>query len=394
MKSLYLKNKIDPVTIDSLADFICGDNLEKYPEYRSSFYLTKFFNNIGINDEHDGSTRKWWVVNVLKNLDLNNLEKVILRLVDLKEYKADVEKLRKAILAMNGILIMEGLKIEYIGNNVSIVEIDQVNVEKILESGTNEPEKYINLYKDKKLIEIDRKKHLDEFTLNDFHFFKCPKCKQGYLEIDRETFESEMTQGSKEAYELTNEISLCTLLFHCYLRCNNKKCQSLHVMSGEGRTEEHLGYDEDGMEMMSYPEFYAIKYIDPSLNIIEISEKIPSDIKATLEESFLFFWIDCSSAGNKIRKSLEIIMDNLNIDKGNLHTRIKKFGEKYRELSEMLMGVKWLGNFGSHEDGLTRDDLLDAYEVLDYVLHDLFLRDKYFDQIKRKASNLTKKYKK
>ena len=97
----YLRQKFDPATLDSLADFICGDDQEKYPEYRSSGYLTRFFNNIGINIAHDGSTRKWWVLEVLKQLSLNDIEKVVLRLVDIREYKADKNKLQIASKIMS-----------------------------------------------------------------------------------------------------------------------------------------------------------------------------------------------------------------------------------------------------------------------------------------------------
>ncbi len=108
---IHLSNKPDPATLESIADFICGDNNERYPVYRSSSYLTRFFKNIDINAEHDGSTRKWWVLNVLEQLPLNFLEKVILHLVDIREYKANKDELKIAIKSMNDILFMENLKI-------------------------------------------------------------------------------------------------------------------------------------------------------------------------------------------------------------------------------------------------------------------------------------------
>jgi hypothetical protein len=87
----YIEQKPAEETLEVIADFICGDNEEKFPVYRSSFYLTKFFKNIGINVEHDGSTRKKWVLEVLESLSINEIEEVILRLVDIKEYKEDLK---------------------------------------------------------------------------------------------------------------------------------------------------------------------------------------------------------------------------------------------------------------------------------------------------------------
>lgn len=113
----YLKNKLDSATLDALADFVCGDDREKYPEYRSSWYLTRFFQNININVTHDGSTRKWWVLELLKHLILDDIEKVILRLIDIREYKADRTKLEMAAKVMNDILFMENMSVTFQGRD-------------------------------------------------------------------------------------------------------------------------------------------------------------------------------------------------------------------------------------------------------------------------------------
>ncbi len=124
----FIKQKFDNATLDSLADFICGDETTKYPEYRSSSYLTRFFNNVGIDASHDGSTRKWWVLEMLKQMNdqnLNDLEKVVLRLVDIREYKADMTKLEMATKSMNNILFMENMKIEFSGKDPFIVSVKE-----------------------------------------------------------------------------------------------------------------------------------------------------------------------------------------------------------------------------------------------------------------------------
>ena len=54
-------------TINEIADMICG-NESGYFTYRSSSYLTEFFEECGLNYVHDGSTRKWWVAGVLSQI--------------------------------------------------------------------------------------------------------------------------------------------------------------------------------------------------------------------------------------------------------------------------------------------------------------------------------------
>jgi hypothetical protein len=58
----------------------------------------------------------------------------------------------------------------------------------------------------------------------------------------------------------------------------------------------------------------------------------------------------------------------------NLHHRIEIFEKTRPEVSERLKAIKWLGNVGSHAGGkeLTHDDLLDAFEILETVLIDLY----------------------
>jgi hypothetical protein len=116
----YLKQQPDKATLEVLADFICGDD-EKFPIYRSSSYLTRFFQNINIDKIHDGSTRKWWVLETLENLSLEEVERVILRLVDIREYKGDQEFWRKAVDAMRGILLMEDFEIEFNGKEPVLI---------------------------------------------------------------------------------------------------------------------------------------------------------------------------------------------------------------------------------------------------------------------------------
>lgn len=110
-EAIHLGQVPDEAVLDSLADFICGDDSSKYPIYRSSSYLTKFFTSVGIQAQHDGSTRKWWVLEVLKQLQAHQIEAVILKLVDFKLYKGDINSFRLAVQSMNSILLMENFEI-------------------------------------------------------------------------------------------------------------------------------------------------------------------------------------------------------------------------------------------------------------------------------------------
>ena len=62
--------KLGNAALGNLARMICGDVPfnELFP-YRSSSYLTSFFEGVDLDYTHDGSTRYWWVRSVLAELN-------------------------------------------------------------------------------------------------------------------------------------------------------------------------------------------------------------------------------------------------------------------------------------------------------------------------------------
>jgi hypothetical protein len=57
-------------TLTDIADMICGnfETEKSFFKYRSSSYLTEFFEDCDTDYRHDGSTRKYWVAETLKTI--------------------------------------------------------------------------------------------------------------------------------------------------------------------------------------------------------------------------------------------------------------------------------------------------------------------------------------
>ncbi|GAH16443.1 unnamed protein product, partial [marine sediment metagenome] len=51
-----------------IAEYICGDTDYPFP-YRKGRKLSLFFGSVGLHYSHDGSTRKWWTLEVLKQIN-------------------------------------------------------------------------------------------------------------------------------------------------------------------------------------------------------------------------------------------------------------------------------------------------------------------------------------
>jgi hypothetical protein len=113
---------MDATTKEKIAELICGDDLKRHPIYRSSTFLSKFFQDIGINATHDGTTRKWWVLNIVSGLNGKDLQKVILRLASPKLYGGNRDHIKLALATINETLAVEGLKVILNGIEPSLVK--------------------------------------------------------------------------------------------------------------------------------------------------------------------------------------------------------------------------------------------------------------------------------
>ncbi|MBK6965344.1 MAG: DUF4145 domain-containing protein [Bacteroidales bacterium] len=159
-------------------------------------------------------------------------------------------------------------------------------------------------------------------------------------------------------------------------------------------------YDEGyGPYSDGYKEFYSPKYFYPSLNIIPVFPFYPYKLSKELNNSFSHFFSDLTSCANKIRICVEVLMDEKGINKTeivknkrryiSLHRRIELFKLRFPEVGESLSAIKWIGNSGSHHDKLTKDDILDAYTLLDFGIRKLYNNPE--KAIKKLAEDINKK---
>lgn len=112
-------------TLIQIADMICG-NLEDEKEffrYRSSSYLTEFFQDCDTDYEHDGSTRKYWVAETLEkilaephpnaNIPPESFSRVIKTLMDQSDGVNDEKERPGALALLNEALARQGFEAFY-----------------------------------------------------------------------------------------------------------------------------------------------------------------------------------------------------------------------------------------------------------------------------------------
>ena len=103
--------------LEGLAEMVAGDN-SLFP-YRSSYYLTKFFQQCDMPYQHDGRTRRFWVLDILRQLNVQDsanddlpsepIQKVIYELLDPFEFDHKQLQIPPAVESLNKLLSRHGL---------------------------------------------------------------------------------------------------------------------------------------------------------------------------------------------------------------------------------------------------------------------------------------------
>lgn len=231
---------------------------------------------------------------------------------------------------------------------------------------------------------IDRKIYKLPFQPNRPCGWVCPACNKSIFKIKDDTFHSELTRSSRNAQSSDDwSPDWDDYVYSCLLECTNPSCKEIVSSSGVGFVDNDTEDDIDGNPSRVLSVFYTPKYFSPNLKIFNYPKKTPTEVKDELENSFALFFCDPSSAGNHIRITLEKLLTHLGIKRFrdragkrvflNLHSRIELLPNKYDDIQDLFKAIKWLGNAGSHSGKqVTSDDILDAYELMEELLAEVF----------------------
>jgi hypothetical protein len=208
----------------------------------------------------------------------------------------------------------------------------------------------------------------------------CPTCEKGVLKLEEQSFlkaeEAKSRDHSHEAWEP----EWISYIYTCLLCCSNSDCKELVSSSGTGSVDWEPS--EDGQEQVWF-DYFTPLYFYPHLKIIAIPKKCPGNVSEPIIESFGLFFLSPSSAANSIRIAIEELLTELKIKKYSinngkrkhlpLHQRILLIPDKYSELKDIVLAIKWIGNAGSHgSTEVNAGDVLDAYEFLEHVLQEIY----------------------
>jgi len=233
------------------------------------------------------------------------------------------------------------------------------------------------------------KRHLYQvktFGTGSFPDYECPKCGAHLKLGDIGLFDSMYTKGSRK-YNDEHDQDHENGVFHVCLTCTRPSCEESIVVVGTTYMDEL--HDDDYLHNRErhFITYCTPEYFIPPLEMFKIPDATPHKVKECIKASFNLFFVSSGSALNEIRNAVEFLMDELQVprkglddngmeERWDLDKRVGKMPNVpgTTNVKSQLLQVKNLGNWGSHAVETDRTDVLNAYELLHYVLDELYLK--------------------
>ena len=198
--------------------------------------------------------------------------------------------------------------------------------------------------------------------------WRCPNCHDGVLAGVKSSLKLYETSDSKAARDNPDwDHDWESQRFFLQLQCI--KCSEPVLWVGDTQSvEEH---DEEFGWVFSRA--LVPTYFEPAIPLIQVPKACPDEVHSEVLAAAALYWSAPASSGNRIRACVERLMDAQAVASGtSLHARIQAFASKNKDISDALLAIKWIGNTGSHSDELEASDVLDAFELLEYALEELY----------------------
>lgn len=164
------------------------------------------------------------------------------------------------------------------------------------------------------------------------------------------------------------------------LKCNFANCGEVVSVSGNTDLEEDHFQDEEGEWQHDYIRHYEVQSVLPAPLPIRPIAKTPELVKAPLRMAGQLLWQSPEAAANHVRQAVEHLLDHQKVKKRvkaggkrlTLHARLLEFEKKDGVNGPILRAIKWIGNDGSHQGGVSREEVLDAFDMMELALTNLF----------------------
>ncbi|MDN2671420.1 DUF4145 domain-containing protein [Janthinobacterium sp. SUN026] len=240
------------------------------------------------------------------------------------------------------------------------------------------------------------------YARNAFPKFACPRCANGRLILDEASLAVKEPAYSVAANKHPDwEPDWETERFSLRLICDMPECGEVAHVLGDTTVAEYYDEEHNAWGLVS---LLRTRAFFPPPPIIAIPKEVPFLVSTEIDKSFELFWVDLSSSANRLRISVELLLDNFKIPRSkidksgkstrlDLNARISLFEKADPEHAATLTALRMIGNLGSHGGEVNRTPLLDAFEIYEDALAELCgQRKARIEQLRQKLISSKGKY--
>lgn len=211
--------------------------------------------------------------------------------------------------------------------------------------------------------------------------FRCPRCERGRMMADLSTLRVKQPEYSViECQHQDYEQDWAKKRFSVQLKCDETSCGEISFAIGDTFAQQ---YYDDEYDTEAWETLLRLRGFFPAPPIIDVPAQVPGEVKVELDKAFELYWLDLNATANRLRVSVELIMDEQGVPhealskKGamsrlDLNGRIAVFGKTHTDHAETLTALRMIGNLGSHKGDVQADAILDAFEVYEDSLAELY----------------------
>lgn len=210
----------------------------------------------------------------------------------------------------------------------------------------------------------------------------CPECREGSLVLQETTCRPDVASKAhielvKRGSEPPDELKGA---FTGWLQCDNLGCGCIAAVAGDWTYE--WAFDEargrDGLI-----DFFVLRYISPAPPVLQVPARTPAKVVASIALASAVLWMSPDLAATQLRLAVEDLLTARRVKRTVLTAKNKRrrlsaqerleiFAATHPEVVHALEAVKWIGNSGTHETGLTVSEVLIGAKLLEHALRRLY----------------------
>jgi Domain of unknown function (DUF4145) len=223
------------------------------------------------------------------------------------------------------------------------------------------------------IMPVDREQWSENFS--ELPHWQCPTCRKGHLiPLPDKVLNEETGPSLAERDHPAWEPNWIKARFAGFIKCSSPACGDVASISGDAFVDV-FEYLDEYEHIQTESNLYVVKSICPAPIPIRLPEAVPDNIKEAVEAASALVWASSEAAGNRMRQVVELFLTDVGIpaktktgDFISTHSRIEQFQKIDSENGDALLAAKWLGNSSSHPGGISREDVLNAFDMVEFVL--------------------------